>query len=121
MSDSTLNPIHIQITETFVRFHVLLAQILDRCLDETARQGLPEHDFQQHLEETHTQVAKLLSTNRVVKDKAEQEYERIKALAGNYKGAPGQEAQKQEMLKALDVLKIKSQALSDLLAVFRSL
>ena len=35
-------PSHIEITETFVRLYVFLAQYLDRCQDEAARASFPK-------------------------------------------------------------------------------
>jgi hypothetical protein len=111
----------IQITETVLRLYVLLAQYLDRCYDQTAREVLPESEFQTHLSQTQSQTAELLSTNKVVKVKVEGECERILNLGeacverGQGEGFPSQ------LDKEREILRIKIQALSDLFAVFRSI
>ncbi|MGD2063895.1 MAG: hypothetical protein PVF51_09995 [Nitrospirota bacterium] len=118
MSEPT--PTHVQITKTYVHFYVLLTQILDRCLDADAHRVVPEADFQHRLEEIHSQVEDLLSTNRVVKEKAEQDFERVKGLAANIAKAPG-DSQREQALKAeRENLQTKIAALSDLLAIFCS-
>jgi hypothetical protein len=43
---------HIEITETLLRLYVFLAQYLDRCQNEAARQTFPEHELQAHLSST---------------------------------------------------------------------
>jgi hypothetical protein len=116
--DTTLP--HITTTETLVRFYVLLSQYIDRCLDEATKRSLPEGEFQQHLTETHNQVTELLTTNRVVKNKAETEFQRITTLCEKFLTSPGDQPLKQSLQQEHDVLRIKMLALSDLLAVFRS-
>ncbi|WP_447963685.1 hypothetical protein [Nitrospira sp. Ecomares 2.1] len=111
---------HITTTETLVRFYVLLSQYIDRCLDEATKRSLPEGEFQKHLNETHTQVTELLATNRVVKNKAETEFQRITTLCEQFLKSPTDQAIKDNLTNEHDVLRIKMLALSDLLAVFRS-
>jgi hypothetical protein len=120
MPEPSPSPTHVQITKTYVHFYVLLTQILDRCLDADAHRVVPEADFQRRLEEIHAQVDDLLSTNRVVKEKAQRDYERVKALAADLASDPG-DAQRQQALKAeREHLQTKIAALSDLLAIFCS-
>jgi hypothetical protein len=118
-------PGHIEITETLLRLYVFLAQYLDRCLDETMGTSLQEADLQAHLTTTRQQVMELLAVNRVVKGKVEQECERILELAASC--LHDRPIQKKDPRKETDVLraeravlKNKTIALSDLLAVFRA-
>jgi len=112
---------HIEITETLVRLYVFLAQELDRSLSETARQTFPEHELQSHLSSTRSQMMEILSVNRVVKDKVEQECSRVLSLAAACLAAgPGKTPAMDELKAQRAVLKNKTMALSDLLAVFRA-
>ena len=120
MPDPDTNLLHITTTEALVRFYVLLAQYIDRCLDETAQRSLPENEFQNHLAETRAQVTELLATNRVVKNKAEMEFQRITALCEHFLKSPVDHTLKENLQQEHQVLRIKMLALSDLLAVFRS-
>lgn len=120
MPNPDTNLLHITTTETLVRFYVLLAQYIDRCLDETTKRSLPEKEFQTHLAETRAQVTELLATNRVVKNKAEMEFQRITALCEQFLQSPADPALKENLQGEHQVLRIKMLALSDLLAVFRS-
>lgn len=120
MPESDMDLLHITTTETMVRFYVLLAQLIDRCLHETARTSLPEGEFQQHLSETRRQVTELLSTNRIVKNKAEMEFQRITTLCEQFLQNRDDRTVKDILQQEHSVLKIKMLALSDLLAVFRS-
>lgn len=119
MTKQDPNPPHIITTETMLRFYVFLGQYIDRCLDEEHRRSLPEAEFQQHLATVHDQVVELLSTNRVVKDKAEAEFQRIANMCQDYLKHP--DGEKQGVLQnEREILRVKMLALSDLLAVFRS-
>jgi len=110
---------YIEITETLVRLYVFLAQELDRCLNEAARQTFPEHELQAHLSSTRAKMMEILSVNRVVKSKVEQECIRVLSLtAACLKGADGKTMETVKAERA--VLKNKTMALSDLLAVFRA-
>jgi hypothetical protein len=120
MTEPDTNLPHITTTETLVRFYVLLAQYIDRCRDETTKRSLPEEEFQKHLAETRTQVTELLSTNRVVKNKAEIEFQRIITLCEQFLKNPTDQTIKKNLQEKHEVLRIKMLALSDLLAVFRS-
>jgi len=113
-------PQHIKTTETFVRLYVLLFQHLDRCHDEGARNAYPESEFQAHLAETRAEAAQLFSTNRVVKDKIEHEYDRILNLGSIFIKGPKDEGTKTQLKQEKETLRIKTLTLSDLLAVFRS-
>lgn len=114
-------PHHIVITATLVRLYVFLAQHLDRCLDEAARQSFPEKELQNHLAKTRETLAEIFSVNRVVKDKVEQESERILALgAACMKGGSGKAAAMESVKAERAMLQSKTIALSDLLAVFRA-
>ena len=72
---------YVEITETLVRLYVFLAQGLDRCLNQAARQTFPEHELQSHLSTTRAAMMEILSVNRVVKNKVEQECNRVLSLA----------------------------------------
>lgn len=113
---------HIEITETLVRLYVFLAQYLDRCQNEAARQTFPEQELQAHLSSTKAKMLEILTVNRVVKDKVEHECERVLSLGAACLKSDGQ---KMESLVELEseraVLQNKTIALSDLLAVFRAL
>lgn len=111
---------YITTTETYLRFYVLLSQYLDRCLDEGIRESFSEKDFQGHLSETRSRVVNLLATNRVVKEKVEKEYEYVLTLGKDYlEKSPGEDMTK-KLEGEREILRIKMLALSDLLAVFRS-
>ena len=120
MPEQDPNPPHITTTETMLRFYVFLGQYIDRCLDEEHRRSLPEQEFQQHLSTTHDQVVDLLATNRVVKDKAEAEFQRVTTMCQDYLKEPVPGGVQQVLQKEREVLRVKMLALSDLLAVFRS-
>ena len=120
MAEQDPNPPHITTTETMLRFYVFLGQYIDRCLDEKHRQSLPESEFQKHLATAHDQVVELLATNRVVKDKAESEFQRVTDMCQNYLKNPGTGNQPSVLQEEREVLRVKMLALSDLLAVFRS-
>ena len=112
---------HIDITETLVRLYVFLAQNLDRCLNEAVRTSYPEHELQSHLLSTRAEMMEMLSVNRVVKDKIEQERERVHWLAAACRTDGSGKTAAIDALKAERVvLKNKTMALSDLLAVFRA-
>ena len=112
---------HIEITETLVRLYVFLAQDLDRCLNEAARRTYPEQELQSHLASTRAEMMEMLSVNRVVREKVEQECHRALALAAACLTGGAEKTSVMDDLKAeRAVLKHKTMALSDLLAVFRA-
>lgn len=112
---------HIDITETLVRLYVFLAQSLDRCLNEATRQIYPEQELQSHLSSTRAKMMEMLSVNRVVKEKVEQECTRVLALlAACLPDGAGNASAMDDVKAERTVLKTKTMALSDLLAVFRA-
>lgn len=120
MSQQDPNLPHITTTETILRLYVFLGQYIDRCLDEAHRNSLPEKEFQQYLTTTHEQVVELLATNRVVKDKTEIEFQRVTAMCQDYLNNPNNSQHSRRLQEEREVLRVKMLALSDLLAVFRS-
>jgi len=111
---------HIEITDTLVRLYVFLAQTLDRCLNEAARRTYPEQELQLHLASTRAEMREILSVNRVVKEKVEQECHRVLTLSGACLSKGVDTATMDEVNAERAVLKNKTMALSDLLAVFRA-
>lgn len=122
MSSNTKAPNHIEITATLVRLYVFLAQYLDRCLDEAARKAYPDHELQAHLSTTRQSLMEILQVNPVVKGKVEQECARVLSLGAACLTGGAENASALHALKAeRAILKDKTIALSDLLAVFRAL
>jgi hypothetical protein len=112
---------HIDVTEALVRLYVFLTQHLDRCQFESARTTYPEHELQSHLASTRVEIMGLLSVNRVVKHKVEEECNRVLSIAATcLTDGPEQTAAMDELKAERAVLKNKTMALSDLLAVFRA-
>lgn len=120
MPEDNLNQPHIIMTETMLRFYVFLGQYIDRCLDEEQRRSLPEQEFQQHLATAHDEVDELLTTNRVVKGKAEAEFQRVTDMCQDYLKHLGSGEHQRILKEEREILRVKMLALSDLLAVFRS-
>ena len=112
---------HIDITDTLTRLYLFLAQSMDRCLSEAARISYPEAELQSHLSSTEAAVLDMLAVNHVVKAKVEQEcnYVRSLIMACLTDGAAKTVAL-DELKAERAVLKHKTMALSDLLAVFRT-
>lgn len=112
---------HIDITDTLARLYLFLAQSMDRCLSEAARISYPEAELQSHLASTRATVLEMLAVNQVVKAKVEQECNRVRSLImacladGSMNGASLDELKAERA-----VLRHKTMALSDLLAVFRA-
>jgi len=112
---------HIDITDTLARLYLFLAQSLDRCVSEAARISYPEAELQSHLASTRATVLDMLSVNQVVKSKVEQECNRVRVLVTACLTDGAAKAAALEALQAeRAVLKHKTMALSDLLAVFRA-
>ena len=112
-------PVHIEVTEMLVRLYVFLTQYLDRCRDEALRQSYPDAELQAHLASTRSRLGEILSVNPVVKGKVEQECVHVLDVgAACLKGGSGALA---KLGTERDVLRVKSVALSDVLAVFRAL
>jgi hypothetical protein len=101
---------------------VFLAQYLDRCFDEGARKSYPDAELQKHLAETRHHLMEILSVNPVVKKKLTEECDRILALGASCLKAGHADAKTREQIQGeRAVLKHKTVALSDLVAVFRAL
>jgi len=112
----------IDVAASLVRLYVLLSQYLDRCLDEASRKSFPEKDLQGHLTETRRHLLDLLSVNPVVKKKVGEEYDRILAIGAECVTSGSASGQPREAIQAeRAVLRTKSIALSDLVAVYRAL
>ena len=112
---------HIDITDTLARLYLFLTQSMDRCVSEAARISYPEAELQTHLAATRTTALDMLSVNQVVKAKVEQECNRVRSLITACLADGSAKAVALDELKAeRTVLKHKTMALSDLLAVFRT-
>ena len=112
---------HIDITDALARLYVFLAQSMDRCVSEAARISYPEAELQAHLASTKATVLDLLAVNQAVQAKVEQECDRVRSLIMACLGDGVAKAFALDALKAeRAMLKYKTMALSDLLAVFRS-
>ena len=112
---------HIDITDTLTRLYLFLAQSIDRCLSEAARISYPEAELQSHLSSTEAAVLDMLAVNQVVKAKVEQECNHVRSLIMACLTDGATKAAALDELKAKRaVLKHKTMALSDLLAVFRT-
>lgn len=120
MSTSTKE--QIDVTAAFVRLYVFLAQYLDRCFDEVARKNYPDSELQGHLAETRRQLMEILTVNPVVKKKLEQECDRIVALGATCLKDGATDAKMRDAIQSeRSILKSKTLALSDLVAVFRAM
>jgi len=112
----------IDVAAALVRLYVFLAQYLDRCVDEAARKSYPDADLQSHLSETRRQLMEILSVNPVVRKKLGEECDRILALGATCLKTGAADARTREAMQVeRAVLKSKTIALSDLVAVFRAL
>lgn len=110
------------IAAALVRLYVFLAQYLDRCSDEAVRKSYPDSDLQRHLDETRRQLMELLSVNPVVKRKLADECDRILTLGASCLKSGVTDPNIREMIQAeRAILKNKTIALSDLVAVYRAL
>jgi len=111
-----------EIAAALVRLYVFLAQYLDRCFDEAARKSYPDAELQAHLTETRRRLMDILSVNPVVKKKLSEECDRILALGASCLKSGTADLPTREAIQAeRTVLKSKTLALSDLVAVFRAL
>jgi len=112
----------IDVTASLVRLYVFLAQYLDRCFDEAARKNYPDSELQGHLAETRRQLMEILSVNPVVKKKLTEECDRILALGASYLKDGAADTKVREAIQSeRAILKNKTLALSDLVAVFRAM
>ena len=122
MSSQAQTPGHIEITETLVRLYVFLTQYLDRCLDEAARKTYPDEELHAHLAKTRATMADILAVNPVVRNNVEKECKDVLALgAAILKGGQERVSAMEPMQAQRAILRNKTIALSDLLAVFRAL
>ena len=112
---------HIDVTDALARLYLFLAQSMDRCVSDAARISFPEAELQSHLASTRATVLDMLTVNQVVKAKVEQECNRVRALITAYlEDGSKNGASLDELNAERAVLKHKTMALSDLLAVFRA-
>lgn len=112
----------LDVTAALVRLYVFLAQYLDRCFDEAARKSYPDSELQGHLTETRRQLMEILAVNPVVKNKLSQECDRILALGAScLKGGATDATTREAIQTERAILKNKTIALSDLVAVFRAM
>jgi hypothetical protein len=110
------------IAAALVRLYVFLTQYLDRCSDEVARKSYPDSELQKHLGETRRQLMEILSVNPVVKRKLADESDRILALGASCLKSGVVDTKMRETIQTeRSILKNKTIALSDLVAVFRAL
>ena len=111
----------IDITDTLSRLYLFLAQSMDCCISEAARISYPEAEVQSHLASTRAVMLDMLSVNQVVKDKVQQECDRVHSLVTAYlTGGARKQVALDELNAERAILKHKTVALSDLLAVFRA-
>lgn len=112
---------HIDITEMLVTLYVFLAQSLDRCLHEAVRAESPEQELLANLAAIKAQMMDILTVNPVVKAKVEEECRRVLSLArACVTDGPGNTVAMESVRTERAILKDKTMALSDLLAVFRA-
>jgi hypothetical protein len=111
---------HIDVTDALARLYLFMAQSIDYCANEAAA-GYSKAERESHLAETKSTVLDMLSVNRVVRTKVEQECNRVSLLVTACAKDGALTSNALDELKAeRDVLKHKTMALSDLLAVFRA-
>lgn len=112
---------HIDVTDALARLYLFLAQSIDRCVSEAAGINYPEAELESHLASTRVTVLDMLTVNQVVKAKVEQECDRVRSLITACLAYKTANATALDELKAeRAVLKHKTMALTDLLAVFRT-
>jgi hypothetical protein len=105
----------------WAKLYLFLAQSLDRCVSEAARISYPEAELQSNLASVRTAVLDILSVNPVVKGRVEQESARIASLVtACLSEGPAKAGALDELKAERAILKYKTMALSDLLAVFRA-
>lgn len=112
----------LEIAAALVRLYVFLSQYLDRCLNDGGRPQTPDGDLQTHLAQTRLALMDILSVNPVVKRKLSDECDRLLNLGASCFTATPVTADARTLIEAeREVLKQKTSALSDLVAVFRAL
>ncbi len=111
-----------EIAAALVRLYVFLTQYLDRCFDDAARKNYPDSELQMHLRETRGRLMEILAVNPVVKRKLTEECDRILTLGAACLKSGTADLKTREAIRAeRAVLRNKTIALSDLVAVFRAL
>ena len=111
-----------EIVAALVRLYVFLAQYLDRCFDDAARKSYPDAELEAHLRDTRSELMSILAVNPVVQNKLAQECDRIFALGASCMEAGAANVKTREAIQAeRAILKTKTIALSDLVAVFQAL
>jgi hypothetical protein len=112
---------HIETTDALSRLYLFLAQAMDRGLDEATRVNVVESELDANLATARSTALELLSVNQVVRDKVEEECNRIRSLVGAcLKGGTPDAAVLQALNAERAIVKQKTMVLSDLLAVFRA-
>lgn len=112
----------IELAAALVRLYVFLTQYLDGCVDEAVRASYPEAELQSHLDQTRRELMDMLSVNPVVKEKLGEECDRILTLGASCrKSGSADKTQHEAVQDERTVLRHKTIALSDLVAVFRAL
>jgi hypothetical protein len=112
----------LEIAAALVRFYVFLSQYLDRCLNDGIRNSVPDGDLETHLAQTRLELMEILSVNPVVKRKLTDECDRLLKLGASCLTSSPTAAKNHELILAeREMLKQKTSALSDLVAVFRAL
>lgn len=121
-SMATTTTEQIDVAAALVRLYVFLAQYLDRCFDEAARKSYPDSELQGHLTETRRQLMEILAVNPVVKKKLSEECDRILALGAScLKDGAADVKMREAIQQERAILRNKTLALSDLVAVFRAM
>jgi len=114
--------VQLEIAAALVRLYVFLSQYLDRCLDHEVRRSTPDGDLQTHLAQTRLELMEILSVNPVVKRKLTDDCDRILNLGTSCLSSSPITTKDREAIQAeREVLKQKTSALSDLVAVYRAL
>jgi hypothetical protein len=111
----------LQIAAALVRLYVFLSQYLDRCMSDAVRRSSPDGDLQTHLAQTRLELMDILSVNPVVKRKLTDECDRILNLGASCLSSNSAAETRERIAAEREVLKQKTSALSDLVAVFRAL
>ncbi|NOT21475.1 MAG: hypothetical protein HOP22_01945 [Nitrospiraceae bacterium] len=112
----------IDVAAALVRLYMFLLQYLDRCFDDAARKSYPDSELQGHLTETRRQLMEILAVNPVVQNKLAQECDRILSLGVTCLKTGTADITMRETIQAeRAILKNKTIALSDLVAVFRAM
>jgi hypothetical protein len=111
----------IEMTETLVTLYVFLSQTLDRCLDQAAHTDFPDQELRARLASTRAQVMDILTVNPVVKAKVGEECRRVLSLAAACLSDGPLNSEATASLRAeRAMLKDKTMAITDLLAVLRA-